>query len=126
MEDFQLIKKNKIMENELKEFLNEFKELKNELISLIKNPPMQKIDVEKFVGVEKIAELLELKRSGVYSLCRKTELKFPFYKIDGKIIFRISEVEKWVLTNRVRLAEIKLEKKRKEAEKALDKVFNSL
>ena len=54
----------------------------------------QSENVEKFLGVDDLCRILQLKKSYVYLLTH--EKKIPHYKINGHLRFRISDIEEWL------------------------------
>lgn len=55
---------------------------------------METINVEKYVGIEDVMNLLSVTKGTLYKWIR--EDKFPGYKLGRYWRFKISEVEEWV------------------------------
>ncbi len=56
--------------------------------------------LEKLLTPTDICELLNIRKSKLYDLTHKREI--PFFKINGLLRFRQSQIEKWINSKEVR------------------------
>ena len=54
----------------------------------------------EFIGVKDVAKWLGFSTHGVYKMVRE-ENRIPHYKLDSTILFRISELEKWIESKKI-------------------------
>ena len=57
--------------------------------------------MEKFVSVSYVAKELGINSQTLYRMIRSKEI--PHYRLGGSIKFKMSEIEKWVQTRRVKV-----------------------
>ncbi len=52
-----------------------------------------------YMGVRQLAEYLSISSHTIYSWCHQK--KIPYSKINGKLIFNKSEIDRWISANRI-------------------------
>ena len=55
--------------------------------------------IKKYLTVDEAAKYLSISRKQIYNL--RAGNKIPYYKLEGKILFKISELDKFIEKNKV-------------------------
>ena len=53
----------------------------------------------EFIGVKDVAKWLGFSTHGVYRLVKQNRI--PHYKLDFNVLFRTSELEKWIASKKI-------------------------
>jgi len=56
-------------------------------------------EIEHYEGIDKAEAFTGLSKSTIYHYC--SEGKMPGYKIGSRLLFKISELEKWMAAQRI-------------------------
>jgi excisionase family DNA binding protein len=78
----------------------EFRKLIREEVQAVLNtiPGMPKVEIEEpFITVEQAAEKLKIVKGSLYNMVSQN--KVPFYKSGKKVLFKWSELEKWLVSS---------------------------